>query len=394
MDLAVIEDIFTSIKEIKKIVNENKLKSPGTMNVVEIMNRHHLENQHSNIIAFLIDPNEKHNHEEYGKEFLNILKTNGLDIKGNQIISVKREDYTDEARRIDIFIKTDIDYIIIENKINARDQFQQIKDYIKSTENYIEDENNIFVVYLTPFGKDPTEISISNTDLLFLKNQKRFINLSYAKDILTWLNKLQVKKDEETLKSGLLQYIDVVKAITNQREVSFNMSQEISKELVKRYGNLNREQLKDKMKSIYDFQKNINLVLFLNFFEDIHKESKGLIKLFCNNKDDYSTIDEWKNDVIDQQEYFGVRHFDKDNNITKDFFVQDMKTNKMIFACKEQDIENYGLPVSIEGYKSAADPNHPYAWIFNTIIAKDNWEEKQGKKLATHIVTNFFNLIH
>ena len=113
MDFTIINDLYTSITKINQRIENNRQKTPGTMNIAELMNRHHLENQHSNIIFFLLDPNEKHNHKEYGELFLDLLRTKGLSIQGTRIISVKREDSTDEARRMDLFIETDSDYIII-----------------------------------------------------------------------------------------------------------------------------------------------------------------------------------------------------------------------------------------------------------------------------------------
>ncbi len=388
MDLSTIEDLYESIKTINKNVDNKRLKTPGTMNIAEIMNRHHLENQHSNIIAFLLDPNEKHNHRDFGASFLFLLKEKGLAIKGNSIISVKREDTTDEARRIDIFIETDSDYIIIENKIYADDQSKQIKAYLESEEKLIGSRENIFVVYLTPFPKKPSEGSISSDELQLLIKNNHFINLTYNKDILLWLENLKTfKAGEETLKAGLLQYIDVVKGITKQREEIFNLSQEISKELLQKYGNLSREELRERMRALYEFENHINIVLYINFFEDIYKEASPKIKLLCGNKDDYESIEEWRNDVIIQQERFGVRCFE--NQMTRDLFIQNLKSNKVVFACKEKELPLLGKKIHLDGYNFAEEPNN--SWFVNAILAKDNWEKKE-QKLSTHVIKNWFNL--
>lgn len=389
MDLSTINDFYESIKTINKKVDSKRLNSPGTMNIAEIMNRHHLENQHSNILAFLLDPNEKHNHKDFGESFLSLLKNIGLSLKGNSIVSVKREDTTDEARRIDIFIETDSDYIIIENKIYADDQPKQITDYLESSEKLIGSRENIFVVYLTPFPKKPSEDSISSEELQILINNNHFINLTYNKDILLWLVNLKnFKEGEETLKAGLLQYIDVVKGITKQREEIFNLSQEISKELLLKYGNLSREELRDRMSALYEFENHINIVLYTNFFEDIYKEAVPKIRLLCGNKDDYESIEEWRNDVIIQQERFGVRCLE--NKMTRDLFVQNLKSNKVIFACKEKELPILGKKIHIDGYKSAEEPNN--SWFVNAILVKDKWEEKQKTKLSTHVIKVWFKL--
>lgn len=389
MDLTIINDLCESITEINQRVEKNRLETPGTMNIAEIMNRHHLENQHSNILAFLIDPKEKHNHKEYGDSFLEVLKKKGLKLHDGSVVSVKREDSTDELRRIDLLIDTDSDFIILENKIGADDQQNQIEDYLSSLENFIGSSENIFVVYLTPSGNEPSEKSISKKRLHELKETCRYVSLSYSKDILDWLSTLKTKNEEDVLKAGIIQYIDVVKAVSNQRKEVFNMSQEISKELLEEYGNLTREQLREKLIAVQEFQNNINLVLFINFFEDAYKEAKGKLVLFCNNKFDYKSIDEWKNDVVKFQERFGVRCYE--NNLTQDLFVRDLKSNKFVFACKEEDVYDIGRPIEIEGYALA---NEPESWFVNAIFAMEgwDWEKKCKNKLSTHVVKNWFNI--
>ena len=89
MNVSIIDEFFVIMKNLSSKMYELKIKTPGTMNVAEIMNRHHLENQHSNIISFLINPTEVHNHPEFGFIFLNILKKKGLAIKGNVKLFVK-----------------------------------------------------------------------------------------------------------------------------------------------------------------------------------------------------------------------------------------------------------------------------------------------------------------
>ena len=74
MDIREINTVFEVMSSISSKVMNKKHDTPGTMNIAEIMNRHHLENQHSNIISFLINPEEIHNHPEYGTKFLQLLK--------------------------------------------------------------------------------------------------------------------------------------------------------------------------------------------------------------------------------------------------------------------------------------------------------------------------------
>ena len=389
MDFIIINELCNEIIKIDKTVDEKRRKTPGTMNIAEIMNRHHLENQHSNILSFLIDPHEKHNHIEYGVIFLSFLKKNGLDIKGSKVFSVTREYSTNESRRMDLLIETDVDFIIIENKIEADDQPNQISDYVSFLKRKTNAPDKIFIVYLTLFGNEPSKKSISMEMLNELKKSKRFISLSYSDDIIIWLEKLHTGKEEAVLRSGIDQYIDVVKGITNKRKEVFNMKQAVSKELLKEFGDLSREQLKEKMLAMYEFQQNINLTLFINFFKDLYEESNGKLTLFCNNNYHYKDFDTWKNDVADTQQKFGVRCLD--NNLTLDLFIWGLDSNKFVFACKEEEIcDDYGSSVKIDGYVSAREIN---SWFVNAILVYyGDWEKKNKTKLSTHVVKNWFNI--
>lgn len=205
---------------------------------------------------------------------------------------------------------------------------------------------------------------------------------------------LKTKNEEDILKAGIIQYIDVVKTVSNKRKEAFSMSQEIAKNLFEKYKNLTRGQLREKLVAVNEFQNNVNLVLFINFFEDIFKEAKGNLVLFCNNKFDYKSIDEWKNDVVKIQEKFGVKYCE--NNLTTDLSVQDLKSNKFVLACKEGQVflDKSDIPIKVEGYVSALEVG---SWFVNAIFAKEfeesmDWEEKNKIKLSSHVVKNWFNI--
>lgn len=385
MNFEIINELCDTVLKVDKVVRENKMKTPGTMNIVEIMNRHHLENQHSNVLSFLIDSNEKHNHPEYGEAFLTLLRAKGLKTKGVRVVSVKREGSTDESRRMDLLIESDADFIIIENKIHAGDQINQIADYVSFMDYRSGSSDRVFVVYLTVWGNKPSEQSISKENLLELQKKNRFITLSYSQDILGWLESLKTTEQETVLQSAINQYIDVIRGLTNKRQEFFNMGKEISKELLKEYGNLSHDQLREKMLALYEFQQNINLTLYVNFFSDMYKEANGRLSLFCNNKYDYKDLDEWKNDVSDSQQKFGVRYHE--GNFTKDFFVQDLSSNTIIVACIGGKLDaEWGNDVRIDGYDSAKQLT---SWVSDAIhfYAKaDSWGKGGNPKLSTHMV--------
>lgn len=396
MNLNEIDRICSKMKIVNAKVSDRMQQTPGTMNIIEIMNRHHLEIQHSNILVFLITPTEKHHHREYGASFVKLLKEKGLKLTGDSITFVKREATIEENRRIDILMNSNCnsEYLVIEIKIKGKDQKNQLHDYITSIER--KNSTKAYVVYLTLYGDDPSEYSISKNELELLKNENRYISLSYSKDIIKWLNGLLPKEGETVLQAAIEQYKDIINALTNQREEVFNMNQEIAKEIVETYGNLTRQELKDKLISVHEFLSNIHLLIYIRFFTDVYGMAPDKLKLFCDDKKDYKNINDWRKDVIKSQKQFGVSY--SKNGITKDLFVPNRANSKsVIFACNVgiENIKSCGNPIdnleenNLGKYTSAVEPTE---WFTNALFAKDDWEQKNNDELANHVVKHWFEI--
>lgn len=119
------------------------------------------ENRLSDIIAYFLDPKEDHGQ---GDVFLkSFLENMGLQDKFTNLkdVSVYREQSTEGYRRIDIVIEqNDVFGIGIENKPWAKDQENQLSDYIA----HLRDKkykNNFVCIYLSQEGRDPSKESIS-----------------------------------------------------------------------------------------------------------------------------------------------------------------------------------------------------------------------------------------
>lgn len=403
-DINIINSLMTTIIEHQ---NEQISATPGTMNIVEIMNRHHLENQHSNVISFLIDPKEKHHHKEYGKQFLEMLKAKHLALTSIEIQSVYREFLTDEHRRMDIFIETKSDYIIFENKIYSGDCKDQLKDYIQFVENKISKEKKPFVIYLTRTGNEPDEISIKKEliDNLNLEG-KRFLCLSYT-DIITWLETLEIRIEERELQSALIQYIDVLHGFTDNRKEIFNMSQETLNELIKEYmkspsASENRKNLAEILMNIHTWQENIKTVVYTIFFEEVYQQLSEInnnnVYLYYNEKL-YSDISEWEKEIIIDSSYYGIKYFYSNDsyNFTKSLILKDSKSEELIYEVSDiklgniNEIYKYKLKnqkdiiTNNQGFKQKIDK-----WFSNALFMREIWHGNGNESLAEHVSKDWF----
>ena len=134
-------------------------------------------------------------------------------------MKVKKEDPTDENRRIDFTIETSNIFIAIEMKIHAKDQNQQLSDYHKHIQKKRK-TNKLF--YLTLDGKKADDKSTKGIEV-----NKDYFRLSFYDDIHTWIEKcIENSVTIPTLREGLVHYRNLVRKLTNQ------MGDEMAKDII------------------------------------------------------------------------------------------------------------------------------------------------------------------
>lgn len=215
--LQKVSAISKKYEDIAKITGEN-------FNIFKVMDMQSNEvNLHSSFIAELLNPEGSHGQ---GNAFLKLF-TKQCEIENfnieNAIAEVEKyigeinEDYT-EGGRIDIIIEDNKKRkIIIENKIYAKDQKNQLLRYY----NY---DTNADIFYLTLYGEVPSDYSIGEGGLK-MEDVKL---LSYSQDVKSWLE--ECKKEAVNfpiLRETITQYIHIIKYLTGQ-----TMNQQIEKQII------------------------------------------------------------------------------------------------------------------------------------------------------------------
>lgn len=174
----------------------------------------YLENFHSDVIAMLLNPSEKHNKKNlYLNLFLDYLNERGALINKDDFAFCE---ITREKGKIDIWIKdnTSKKSIIIENKINnAPDQEKQLeKYYTYSKESKFE---VVAIAYLTLDGNK----NAPKTDNQYLN--EKIINLSafanIGEDLCSgWLFKCYDKSEDTHNRSFIFQFIKLIKHLSKK----------------------------------------------------------------------------------------------------------------------------------------------------------------------------------
>lgn len=200
------------LKQIELIIQKNnkiKEETGGPFNIFSILNMERLEVQtHSALLYELLNPEGSHSQ---GNIYLRLFIDEVLEIKGFDFEDVKvdRERSISSLGRIDLVIENQEQLIIIEIKIDAGDQENQLKRYneygMKSGKEYK-------IYYLTLFGYEASDYSTGNADI-------DYKCISFEIDILSWINNcIGAAKTPllPVIRETLVQYSKLLEKITNQ----------------------------------------------------------------------------------------------------------------------------------------------------------------------------------
>lgn len=253
-----LQNLLTQVTTITKKNTELLDATGGRFNLFRIFGVDHYENTHSAILAELLNPNGthglKHKFIESFIETLNIEELiNDFDYEN---CTVKTE-FDIINGRIDILIR-DIHNkaLIIENKIYAQDQWEQLKRYNRFALNEFGD-NNYVILYLTLSGNEASAQSSKNVN---------YIQISYSFDIIDWLNKcVEIAARYPIVRESIIQYINHLKILTNQ-DMNTKNKEEIVKLLT----------IPDNIEAAFIISQNITAVKEYIVYEHFNKALKEI----------------------------------------------------------------------------------------------------------------------
>lgn len=182
---------------------------------------------HNPFLAELLNPKGSHGKEStFLRHFIDLLDNQELASFdcGNATVECEKwigsiDTDTSKGGRIDAFIEDYQQQIIIENKIYAEDQHQQLLRYRNAYP-------NATILYLTLYGDEPNEISTDSKKI-------NYNTVSYNRLILPWLDRcIKETAENPTLREVLIQYRKTVKGLlgyTREREMEEEIIQELRK---------------------------------------------------------------------------------------------------------------------------------------------------------------------
>ncbi|MCH3917123.1 MAG: PD-(D/E)XK nuclease family protein [Spirochaetia bacterium] len=190
----------------------------GGISLLSLTGMEHYENLHSDIIQSFLEKIP-----ESRESFLLLLNQKFNNAFGNyKIIETKREASLQGMGRADLvlFLRRKPSYervVVIENKIWASDQKNQLKRYYEYFKKQYGNEN-VFFCYLTFEGRNPSEYSITRDELKGLG--AHYSSISYKKDILTWLDDTKKNLTNELVSSAIVQYKLAIQGVLKMSDKS------------------------------------------------------------------------------------------------------------------------------------------------------------------------------
>ncbi|MGH2308136.1 PD-(D/E)XK nuclease family protein (plasmid) [Arcobacter cryaerophilus gv. pseudocryaerophilus] len=214
-------EFFETVKRFLEKQQKQRERGLNDYNLLTtVLNEHDEVRLHSRVIGSLLDVNGLHYQKELFLElFLEILDVNEFQFNFHESKIFL------EYQNIDLYLTDGKKHIIIENKIYAEDQENQIKRYyeiIKSCNKQLQ-YNDILVVYLSIDRSQPSSYSLENLiikDNYLINNDEKvaiFKNINYKNEILNWLDKCLYEIQNITnLNESVQQYKNIVEKITNK----------------------------------------------------------------------------------------------------------------------------------------------------------------------------------
>lgn len=269
MDVNQIRRLLSEVQIVVKKNREMLDRTEWNFNVFKLCGIDHYENWHSKILAEFLNPHGTHG---LGGEFLRLfLAQQRIDFVVTPFCEVATELSMNKGR-MDIVIRDKEWVVVIENKIYAVEQEDQLTRYWEwAKANY--GEKNSKLLYLTLNGKE------SET-----ANGVPYKPVSYSEDLLKWISAcVRIASERPFVRETLRQYRNHIRNLTGQ-----NLEEEAMSELITI---LSEPQNFEAAKQVWKHWGQARDRLAENIIRETVKELNGLCEIDENSKWNFSAKD-------------------------------------------------------------------------------------------------------
>jgi hypothetical protein len=176
------------------------------------------ENKLSDVLALLLDPKGAHGQGDLFLRHLIEQLDAGLSDQHTKDATVRREapaQIGEYRRRMDVLVSADDMMVAIENKVDAAEQPEQVRDYLKYLRHCAQSHSvrstfRSTLIYLTPDRRPPESLK-EEVDQEKASNRLRC--WCYGSELRTWLEKCRKQCEAPRIRefiSDFIQYIQLV----------------------------------------------------------------------------------------------------------------------------------------------------------------------------------------
>ena len=264
---------------------------------------------HSAMIADLLNPNGQH---QMGDIFLKLFidrlneltdpisfACNNAKVECEKYIGPKTDT---DGGRLDIYLTDGTHHIVIENKIYATDQENQLLRYHRFLKRCSKNENDTLLLYLSLDGE------VHDMDKTIGGEEITFFTISYAHFILNWLTDCRhMAMDKPLMREGIAHYLNIIKILTHQMDKEKN-------ELI----NLVRSNPKyiNRISQYKDAIREIEISLQTDFWSQLETAIESIKKIKDKKDETYEVIkkssDDYKYALDNNKDY--IRKYYESNN--------------------------------------------------------------------------------
>lgn len=273
-----LQESIRQSNQVADIIERNLSKRPFHLNVIQAACRGKFkETGHSLVLADML------RHPQIQSSFMKTFL--GFDHDYMKV--------TAEKDRVDVALKGDDIFVIVENKVNAAgEQSNQVYRYVHDIgiKKYGFEMSQIYVVYLNPSDHSmPSDYSLcdeNNENNVFeVLGIDHYSVKSYKYDITDWLRKITIEK-EPHISSALDQYIDFLEQKFHTSPLDKKMNKEIKGLLLKEL-QLEEKSYQEQITALDNQHEKVSELL--NSIDSLRHELK--------KKHSYELMREWQGQV-------------------------------------------------------------------------------------------------
>lgn len=222
-DKLLLSNIFEKLSKIETKQQEFVKTHAPHFNLFDVLRYGHYETRlHTPFLVSLLTPYDSHQLRfKFLELFLSDLFENKINIDKIENYQIIEELSVGDFGQIDIFMTFKYENqkycIAVENKINARDQEEQLERYYNFMYKNYGNSHILKLVYLTKCGKLPSTTSLKNDLLNQYFNENILFLKSYKKNIFNMISQLeQDNKIPEVVRFTLQQYKLTIQNFPNE----------------------------------------------------------------------------------------------------------------------------------------------------------------------------------